>query len=101
MGMPTVPNITPIIDLDRDDIINLLLISIALEEMSLAHIINAEAKKLQKVVSDQNTTFEDLLNINKTIERNFRNIIKKEMLLQYKFEDVLDLIELEEDDDEV
>ncbi len=99
MGMPKIPDIQPIIDIDREDVINLLLISIALEELGLAHIINAEGEKLQRVVKDEDATIDQLLEVNRAVERGLRNVIKKEMLLQFKLEDTIDLIE-EDDDDE-
>ncbi|MED0970837.1 hypothetical protein [Bacillus paramycoides] len=40
MSQANIPNITPTITLTREDAINLLLSSIALEELGLAHIIN-------------------------------------------------------------
>ncbi|UTW69086.1 hypothetical protein KHA80_18360 [Anaerobacillus sp. HL2] len=49
MSLPNIPNIKPDIDLDRDDVINLLIASIALEEIGLSHILNAEGEKLQRV----------------------------------------------------
>lgn len=97
--MPKIPDIQPIIDIDREDVINLLLISIALEELGLAHIINAEGEKLQRVVKDEDATIDQLLEVNRAVERGLRNVIKKEMLLQFKLEDTIDLIE-EDDDDE-
>ena len=45
MGMPTIPDIKPKIDICFNDTVVLLLASIAMEELSLAHIINAEAEK--------------------------------------------------------
>lgn len=46
MSFPNIPdNISPAIDLPTDQIINLLLASIAFEELGLAHIINAAAEK--------------------------------------------------------
>ncbi|SDC78460.1 hypothetical protein SAMN05421737_1193, partial [Shouchella lonarensis] len=47
MSQPSMPNFTPTITLTRSDVINLLLASIAMEEMGLAHIINAEGEKIQ------------------------------------------------------
>lgn len=45
MSQPNLPNITPNITLSRSSVINLLLASIAMEELGLAHIINAEGEK--------------------------------------------------------
>jgi hypothetical protein len=46
MSMPNIPDIKPKIELSFEETVLLLLSSIALEELSLAHIMNAEAKKL-------------------------------------------------------
>lgn len=45
VSQPNLPNITPVVTLSRDDTINLLLSSIAMEELEMAHILNAEGKK--------------------------------------------------------
>lgn len=45
MSQANIPNITPTITITTIDAVNLLLASIALEEIGLAHIINAEAEK--------------------------------------------------------
>ena len=50
MGMPNIPDIKPKIEVSFEESVNLLLASIALEELSLAHIMNAEAEKIQEVV---------------------------------------------------
>ncbi|OMF85516.1 hypothetical protein BK146_28870, partial [Paenibacillus sp. FSL R7-0333] len=47
MSNPNIPNITPTVALSRDDVVNLLFSSIAMEELGLAHIINAEGEKIQ------------------------------------------------------
>ncbi len=99
MGMANIPNVAPEIDLDREDVINLLLASIAFEELGLAHLINAEAEKIQFVLGtlegqtppDTPPTLDELLQINRSVEQTLRSIIKKEMLLQFKLEDVLDI----------
>lgn len=100
MSMPELPDFSPNINIDRDDAINLLLTSIAMEELSLAHIMNAEGEKLQKVIGDEDSTFDVLMEANRSVERMLRNVIKKEMLLQFKLEDVIKLID-EKDHDEV
>jgi hypothetical protein len=101
MSMPTIPNITPTINIDREDVINLLLASIAFEELGLAHLINAEAEKIQAVLGTleggasglTGCSIDDLLKINKSVRRTLEDIIKKEMLLQFKLENVLDIPE--------
>lgn len=94
MGMPNIPDINPKIDLCREDIINLLLASISLEELGLAHIINAEGEKIQCITHEcKCDKLDDLLKINKSVQTTLRDIIKKEMLLEFKFENILDLIE--------
>lgn len=98
MGMPEIPDFNDL-ELELEDALNLILISIALEEMALAHIINAEAEKVQRFVMDEEATLEDLFEVNRSVQRTLRNVIKKEMLLQFKLEDALDFIEEEEIDE--
>ncbi|WP_327869391.1 hypothetical protein [Alkalihalophilus marmarensis] len=101
MSMPNIPNIEGFDGLDREQVALLLLASIAFEELSLAHIMNAEGEKLQYALG---TLFEDeegpvggleldlegLLAVNRSVERTLRTVIKKEMLLQFKLEDILE-----------
>ncbi len=106
MSFPNIPEVSPEIDLCREEIINLLLASVAFEELGLAHIINAEAEKLQFVLGtlgeDDNhpcnhphhrPTIEDLLKINRSVERTLRTVVKNQMLLQFKLEDIMDIPE--------
>ncbi len=93
MGMPNIPNITPTIILKREEVINLLLTSIALEEIGLSHIINAEGEKLQRIIEQQDLCLEDALRINYSVLLMMRTVAKNQMLLQFKLEDVLKLEE--------
>ncbi|MDB5055798.1 MAG: hypothetical protein JWM44_3848 [Bacilli bacterium] len=100
MSQANIPNITPIISLTLGQTIPLLLASIALEEIALAHIMNAEAEKIQFVLGTLSTenvlvpssiTISNLLTINQSVSQTLKDVIKKEMLLQFKLESVLKL----------
>ncbi|UOQ86651.1 hypothetical protein [Gracilibacillus salinarum] len=98
MSQSNIPNITPDITIDREDVINLLLASIALEELGLAHIINAEGEKLQYVlgtlpgVSSPQATISDVLNMNNSVNQTIKTLTKKEWILENKLENILDLL---------
>lgn len=91
MSMPNIPDIKPDIILNRKDVINLLLTSIALEEIGFSHIINAEAEKLQHVLKDKYLTIEDALSVNESVEHMLRGIVANQILLQFKMSDVIKL----------
>ncbi|MFJ8259446.1 hypothetical protein ACIQ4Z_19760 [Peribacillus asahii] len=107
MTFPNTPpdGINPIDGLKPDQIALLLLASIAFEELGLAHVINAEAEKLQGAIGtlvDENGdpinpliqagSLAELLAANREVEKMLRTVIKKEMLLQFKFENVLEFL---------
>ncbi|MED1641577.1 collagen-like protein [Bacillus thuringiensis] len=94
MSQANLPNITPTITLTREESLNLLLASIALEELGLAHIINAEAEKIQVALGtipglSPFATLSQLLAINESVNTTLQNVTKKEMLLQSKLENIL------------
>lgn len=100
MSMPNIPDINPKVNIDIKDTVSMLLSSIALEEMGLSHIINAEAEKVQYVVGTlhenqynpcKQTSTNDLIRVNKSIDRTLRGVLKNQMLLQMKLEDTMDL----------
>lgn len=97
MSFPTIPQITPSISINRTQVINLLLASIALEELGLAHIINAEGEKIQAVLgtlpglSITATSISGLMSINREVRRTLQTVIKSQMLLQFKLEDILEI----------
>lgn len=101
MSMPKIPDINANININRDDAINIIVASIALEELSLAHILNAEGEKLQYVLGTLEgrdpgeVTICDIMEVNNSIQKTLRDVIKAEMLLQFKLEDVLELDENE------
>ena len=125
MSFPTIPDIDPSITLTVCDSVNLLLASVAFEELSLSHILNAEAEKIQFVlgtlkkhdwppkpyasevsgdsveVSGDSVfpppppppppppTINELLELDRSVDLTLRHVIKTQMLLQFKLEDVL------------
>lgn len=97
MSMPNIPNISPLITIDRENVINLLLASIALEEIGLAHIINAEGEKIQYILgtlegSTISPSLDELLQINSSVNNTLSMTIKKELLLDNKLKQVIDLL---------
>ena len=93
MSMPNIPNIKPDISLNRCETVNLLLSSIALEEIGLSHILNAEGEKLQAMLKKDPKCIKGYMDMNKSINKTLRTIIKSQMLLQLKLEDVMELDE--------
>jgi len=97
MSFPNIPDISPEIKIDNQQAVNLILASIALEEISLSHIINAEAEKIQYVLgtlegaanAEKPPTIEDLLAINHSVDKTLKTIIMKQMLLEYKLEETI------------
>ncbi|MFK4304506.1 hypothetical protein ABH892_004667 [Paenibacillus sp. RC254] len=95
MSFPNIPNVTPTINLTRDDAINLLLSSIAFEELGLSHIINAEGEKIQYVLgtipglTGGTATIADVLAVDQSVKSVLDTTVKKELLLQAKLESVL------------
>ena len=97
--MPNIPNLNPQISVSRDDAVNIILSSIGMEELSLAHILNAEAEKIQfalgtlETAGGQASSMTDILETNKLASKMVRNVIKNQMLLSMKMEDTVDLAE--------
>ncbi|AGB41221.1 hypothetical protein Halha_1275 [Halobacteroides halobius DSM 5150] len=89
MSMPEIPNKS------QEGALVDLLESIALEETALAHLINAEAEKIERIIDDCNVTPQEIINFQKEVSKVLKTTIKKEMLLQFKLEDVLEAQEKE------
>lgn len=80
MGMPIIkPS-----DITREQAVGDIIESIAMEEKSIAHILNAESEKINKVVSQANVTVQQLMAINKSVKNSIDSIIRLESTLQSK-----------------
>lgn len=93
MSLPSIPDIDPKITLDRCDVINLLLSSIAMQEMGLSNLLTAEGEKLITFLQQCPCPFQDYLRINESINRTLRTVVNSQILLQFKLEDVITLNE--------
>lgn len=89
MSLPTIPDIDPKITLDRCDAIHLLISSIALEEIGLSHILNAEGEKLQSFLEHSCNDLDAYLNINDSINKTLRSIVSSQILLNFKLDSAL------------
>lgn len=72
---------------------SILLISIAMEEIGLAHIINAEGEKIQNVALDKGAKIGELLAVNDSVERTLRTVVKSQILTEFKLQEVLEALE--------
>jgi len=96
MSQPTFPN-KP--EITRDDALNMILTSIAMEELALSHIINAEGEKLQYVLGTLScsdgteATVDQLLEVNKSITQMMDSVMQNQIFLKGKMEKVLNFIE--------
>lgn len=90
MSLPTFPVITP--PLKLEDSLNMILASIAMEELGLSHIINAEGEKLQYVLgtleksSDRKVSTDEILAVNKSIKCLLDSVMQNQVILKGKME---------------
>ncbi len=61
--------------------------SIALEEVGIANVINAEGCKIKKAI-ELATCVDDLVTVNKSVKSTLESIIKSQMLLNFKLEEI-------------
>lgn len=81
MSIPVIPN------KGRKEVINDILESIALEETAMAHIINAEGEKMQKVIAcnfPNPEHFSDILEFQAGVSNLFEKLIQKQNILLEK-----------------
>jgi len=81
--------------LTRDDAINQVIVSIALEEVGLGNLINSEAEKLQYALGTLSgstgtaATIEEVLEINRSIRDVLQEALRNQELLKNKLRDTL------------
>ena len=87
MSMPTFPQIDP--PLTREGSLNEIIASIAAEELSLSHILNAEGEKLQYVLGTlpglgEAASLTEVMQINQSVLDTMSDITEQQMLLSSK-----------------
>ncbi|OON92172.1 MAG: hypothetical protein ATN34_04105 [Epulopiscium sp. Nele67-Bin002] len=92
MSMPAVPTST----ITRDDALNIILSSIGMEELGMAHMINAEAEKIQHSLGTLHAdstpaTMAEIAEVNASANQILRDVIKSQMLLTMQLEDAIAL----------
>lgn len=90
MSMPVFP--TPDPQLTREQALTMILSSIAIEELALSHIINAEGEKLQHVLKlskQGQATVQEVLAVNKSVSDTLEKVSENQLLLKNKMEKVL------------
>jgi hypothetical protein len=78
----------------RNDSLNLLLYSIALEGISLSRLIDAEAEKIRPVLNmgSEESSIQNILDINNSVQKTLNDMIKLEILIQTKLEDIIEIV---------
>ena len=93
MSMPSFPNIDP--PIQREDAVNQILSSIAMEELGLSHILNAEGEKLQYILgtipglSGPAATVSDVLSANESVRSLLETAAQNQIFLKAKMQGAL------------
>ena len=87
MSMPTIT----LPEIDLETAVGNLIASIALEESGLSHILNAEGMKLQHVIAREETTIQDLINIDESVTNTVESIAEIEESLASKLASVISI----------
>lgn len=72
----------------REQAINDLIESVALEETALSHILNAEGEKLQKIIAMCNVSPHMILEANRSVKSLINSVTRLEVILQSKLDTV-------------
>ena len=84
MSMPNLPDV----QIDREDSLNTILASIGMEELSLAHLLNAEGEKIQIALGtlregDSPFDVEDIYRINESARKMVRDTMMTQIPVSY------------------
>ena len=97
MSMPNIPNMNPQINISTEEALNMLIASVAMEDMSLSNIVNVQGEKIQYILETLQKgetagfTLKDINEANRSLDKTLRNVISNQMLLQFKLQDILEM----------
>ena len=93
MSLPSFPVVNP--PIEREDAVNQILSSIAMEELGLSHILNAEGEKLQYILgtlpglSGPPATVSDVLAANESVRSMLETAAQNQLFLKTKMQGAL------------
>ena len=92
MSMPNLPDV----QIDREGGINAILAAIGMEELSLAHLLNAEGEKIQMALGtlregDEPFAAEEIYRVNESAGRMVRDTMMSQIVLALKLESLIEL----------
>ncbi len=95
MSMPNIPDI----DIDIDSAVNIVIASVGMQELGLAHIINAEGEKIQSFLgtlegqgTHDDISLEDLIKLDEAVIDTLHAINMQELALLMKLEEAKKLL---------
>lgn len=94
MSMPSFPPCGA--DMTKDEALTMIIASIAMEELALSHIVNAEGEKLQYVLGTLPdgpkicASNQEILAVNKSVRDLLNTVMQNQMLLKGKLEKALE-----------
>jgi hypothetical protein len=92
MSMPKFPDCSEI--LTRDEAINAILTSIAMEETALSHILNAEGEKIQHVLANKCASVCEVVTVNDSVAFLVEKIVDLQLILKMKMQLAKDFLPL-------
>ncbi|MCI8809655.1 MAG: collagen-like protein [Oscillibacter sp.] len=99
MSMPSFPVVDP--PIGREDAVNQILSSIAMEELGLSHILNAEGEKLQYILgtlpglSGPPATVSDVLAANESVRDLLEATVQNQLFLRAKMQGALEASQMQ------
>lgn len=93
MSQPNFPSIDP--PISREEALNLIITSIALEELGFSHILNSEGEKIQFTLgtlpglADGPPTLEEIHQINESAKNILKQVTQNQVFLANKFKTVV------------